>query len=252
MCKERVVESDEEQGESIPVGKSIKGLVTNKYWLLMLAALIAMYFMMSCFFGSAAYFVQYIMGDLNNFAPISNALTIAQISTMFLTPFVMMKLSKRNTMMIGAIIQIIGFVGTAFSGANLTLQILMSAVKGIGFGCGAAVMFGLLQDAITYGQWKNGYGTVGMGNAASSFGMKIGSGIGTAVLGLILDMGGFDAFQAVQSATAQHSILFAFAWVPVVTAVIVFLCMFFFDLDKIYDRVIDDLAKGRYKDSPAE
>lgn len=45
-------------------------------------------------------------------------------------------------------------------------------------------MFGLLQDAITYGEWYNGYGTAGMGNAASSFCMKVGSGIGTAGTGL--------------------------------------------------------------------
>ena len=54
-------------------------------------------------------------------------------------------------------------------------------------------MFGCLQDAITYGEWYNGYGTAGMGNAASSFCMKVGSGIGTAALGWILNAGGFDA-----------------------------------------------------------
>ena len=58
--------------------------------------------------------------------------------------------------------------------------------KRIGFGFGAATMFGALQDAITYGEWLNGYGTAGMGNAASSFCMKVGSGFGTAVLGWVL------------------------------------------------------------------
>ena len=122
-------------------------------------------------------------------------------------------------------------------------------VKGVGFGCAAAVMFGLLQDAITYGQWKNGYGTVGMGNAASSFGMKVGSGIGTAALGAILNIGKFDSALEVQGAAAQNAITFSFAWVPVITAVIIIICMVFFDIDKIYDKVTEDLANGRYKEN---
>ncbi|MDY4116680.1 MAG: hypothetical protein SOY35_12495, partial [Blautia sp.] len=66
---------------------------------------------------------------------------------------------------------------------SYSLICLSSVIKGIGFGCDGATMFGCLQDAITYGEWYNGYGTAGMGNAASSFCMKVGSGVGTAALG---------------------------------------------------------------------
>lgn len=251
-CKERVVENPEsEEGgkaENVPILKSLKGLFTNKYWVLMLITLVVMYFMMSCFYGSAAYFVQYVIGDLDNYAKISNALSVSQIVTMFCTPFVIRKLSKRNTLLLGAAIQIVGFVGTGLAGTSVSLQVLMSVVKGVGFGCAAAVMFGLLQDAITYGQWKNGFGTIGMGNAASSFGMKVGSGIGTAALGAILDLGGFDPALETQSASALSSITISFAWVPAVIAVIIVICMALFNLDKIYDKVVEDLAHGRYKE----
>lgn len=250
-CKERVVENKEndtdKKEENVPILKSLKGLFTNKYWVLMLITLMVMYFMMSCFYGSAAYFVQYVMGDLDSYVKISNALSMAQLITMFCTPFVIKKLSKRNTLLLGAVIQIVGFVGTGLAGTNLTVQIAMSVVKGIGFGCAAAVMFGLLQDAITYGQWKNGFGTVGMGNAASSFGMKVGSGIGTAALGAVLNAGGFDSALEVQSSSALTAISFSFAWIPVITAVIIVICMILFNLDKIYDKVVEDLAQGKYK-----
>lgn len=213
----------------------------------MLITLMAMYFMMSSFFGSAAYYIQYVMGDISCYSSISNALSLAQIITMFCTPFLMIKVSKRNTIIIGAMIQVLGFAGTGLAGDHLAVQIMMSAVKGIGFGCAAAAMFGLLQDAITYGQWKNGYGTAGLGNAASSFGMKVGSGIGTAVLGAVLHMGKFDPALEAQGNAAQNAITFSFAWIPAITAVIIILCMVFFDIDKIYDKVTEDLANGRYK-----
>src|SRR5699024_2291322 len=101
--------------------------------------------------------------------------------------------------------------------------------------------------AITYGEWYNGYGTAGMGNAASSFCMKVGSGIGTAALGWILDAGGFDAALEVQSASALTSISVAFAWVPVITSVICVICMAMFNLDKYYGQVVADLEAGKHR-----
>ena len=109
-------------------------------------------------------------------------------------------------------------------------------------------MFGCLQDAITYGEWYNGYGTAGMGNAASSFCMKVGSGIGTAALGWILAAGGFNAQLETQSASALASINVAFAWVPVSTSVICVVCMLFFDVDKYYGKVVEDLSQGKYRE----
>ena len=106
-------------------------------------------------------------------------------------------------------------------------------------------MFGCLQDAITYGEWYNGYGTAGMGNAASSFCMKVGSGVGTAALGWILNAGGFDAAKDVRSASSLHAVTTAFVWVPIVTSVICVVCMLLFDLDKHYDQAVADLAQGK-------
>ena len=140
----------------------------------------------------------------------------------------------------------VGFVLSGLT-TSYSLICLSSVIKGIGFGCGGATMFGCLQDAITYGEWYNGYGTAGMGNAASSFCMKVGSGIGTAALGWILAAGGFDAQLKVQSASALSSISIAFAWVPVITCVICVICMAFFNVDKYYAKVVEDLSQGKHR-----
>lgn len=251
-CKERVVEShteDEKKKEKVSFIKSIKGLITNKYWVLIVIVMFVMYFMMSCFFGSAAYYAQYVMGDISYYAPLSNALSVSQIVTMFITPFVMKKLGKRNTMLIGTIVATVGFFLTGVAGISLPVQITASIIKGVGFGCSAAVMFGMLQDSITYGQWQNGYGSSGMGNAASSFCMKVGSGIGTAALGWILSVGKFNATLAEQSSAAITAIGVSFAWIPAITMFIGVVCIFFYDLDKKYDKVVADLDAGKYKDT---
>ena len=136
--------------------------------VLMVIALFSMYFMMSCFFGSALYFTKYNMGNEDQYVMVSNLLSAFQVITMFATPFIMKKVSKRNIFMVGMIIATLGFLLAGFS-TDYVVICASSVIKGIGFGCGAATMFGCLQEAITYGEWYNGYGTAGMGNAASSF-----------------------------------------------------------------------------------
>lgn len=188
----------------------------------------------------------YNMGNDGYYAMVSNLLSIAQIATLFITPFLMKKISKRYLFMGGMAVATVGFVLSGLT-TSYSLICLSSVIKGIGFGCGGASMFGCLQDAITYGEWYNGYGTAGMGNAASSFCMKVGSGIGTAALGWILAAGGFDAQLKVQSASALSSIAVAFAWVPVITSVICVICMAFFDVDKYYGKVVEDLSQGKHR-----
>lgn len=86
-----------------------------------------------------------------------------------------------------------------------------------------------------------------MGNAASSFCFKIGSGLGTAALGWVLAAGTFDAAKEVQGAAALTAITTSFALIPAVTSALCVVCMIFFDLDKHYDKVVKDLAEGKYR-----
>ena len=251
-CKERVV-SDVSESDKAEKGHSVleclKSLVKNKYWLLQVVFLFSLYFMMSTFFGSNAYFAQYVLGDANSMGLISNVLSMAQMGMMFITPFIMIKISKRWLSFIGMAVAAVAFILTALAGSNVTMVVACNLVKGAAFGCGAATMFGMLQDSITYGQWLTGVQAMGMGNAASSFCMKVGSGIGTAALGWILSAGGFDATVEVQSASAITAINVACVWVPFVVCIIGIVCMFFFDLDKYYDKAVTDLAEGRWKES---
>lgn len=208
--------------------------------------LFSMFFMMSSFFGSVLYFTKYNMGNEDQYAMVANLLSGAQIVTLFITPFIMKKVSKRNLNMTGMAITAAGLVLSGAS-TNYSFICMTSVIKGIGLGCAGATMFGCLQDAITYGEWKAGYSVAGMGNAASSFCFKIGSGLGTAALGWVLAAGGFDAAKTAQAATALTAITTSFAWIPAVTSALCVVCMLFFDLDKHYDKVVADLAAGKHR-----
>lgn len=251
FCKERVVQESTEDGndKGPSVIVCLKSLLKNKYWITVVVFLFTLYFMMSTFFGSNMYFAQYVLGDAGSYALISNVLTIAQIGMMFITPFLMKKISKRWLACIAMVVASVAFVLTALAGSNTMMVVVCNLLKGAAFGFGAATMFGMLQDSITYGQWLTGVPAMGMGNAASSFGMKVGSGIGTATLGWILSAGGFDGTAATQSASGIMAINVACIWVPVITCVIGVVCMLLFDIDKHYDKAVSDLEQGKWKGS---
>lgn len=256
LCRERVTENaemvakeqnekEENQEGKVPVWTIIKGLVTNRYWIITIILMFMLNIMMSTFFGSGVYFAQYRLNNTDLYTPLSNALSMAQILTMFATPFVMRKMSKRNLTLMGLIVTAVGFAGTAFAVNSVAALIVLSVIKGIGFGAIAAPMYGMLQDAITYGEWKNGFTAVGMGNAAASFCQKIGSGLGSALLGWVLAAGNFSTDPT--SASALQSINFAFIWIPSICTVITFVAICLYDLDKKYDKISADLTAGKHK-----
>lgn len=249
FTKERVVdesEKEKESGQKQPsVGAALKSLVRNKYWILIVIFLFTLYFMMSTFFGSNYYFSQYVLGKPESYSSLSNALSLSQMLIMFVTPVIMRKVSKRNLAIVGMGLSTVGFLLTAVAGTNVPFVLVCNIIKGIGFGCSAATMWGMLQDAITYGQWLTGVQAVGMGNSASSFTLKIGSGLGTAVLGWILAAGNFQKNPT--GAAAAVAINWAVIWVPVITNIIGLVCLFLFNLDSKYDTAVKDLEQGKWK-----
>lgn len=249
FTRERVVdetEKEKEEGKNQPsVWTTLKSLVMNKYWVIMVIFLFSLYFMMSTFFGSNYYFSQYVLKNSGSYSSLSNALSISQMLIMFVTPAIMKKVSKRWVGCAGMGLALAGFLLTAAAGTNIPLVLVSNIIKGIGFGCGAAVMWGMLQDAITYGQWLTGVQAIGMGNSASSFTMKIGSGLGTAALGWILAAGNFNADPTGSASIAAINV--AVIWVPVITSVIGIVCLAFFNLDKYYNKAVEDLGQGKWK-----
>lgn len=170
VCKERVVEKEDakESKQKVSFLQGFVGLVKNRYWMLMVLCLFIIYFMMSCFFGSAFYFAQYNMGDERHYAMIANVLSIAQIATMFVTPFLMKKMSKKNVLLIGVLTTLAGFVLTGFT-MNFAAICALSAIS------------------------------------------------------------------------------ISFVWLPAIAVLIATIGVFFYDLDKKYDKVVADLEAGKHK-----
>lgn len=240
------VENGEKPKDDVPAGKALKSLFSNRYWLSMIFAMFVIFFIIVMYSAGAIFYCSDVLGDYALYTPVNNALSIAQFATMFFTPFFMKKFGKHMTYMVGLVGMGVGFLGTGFAGTNVALLIICNALKGIGLGAAGGMAFGMVADTLEYGEWKDGFKVVGMGNAAISAAQKLGLGIGQVVLGWILDFGGYDGTAAIQSDSAKAAISFLYNWLPVGMIVVTFIIMLTYRLDKELPKIQQEL-KGRHK-----
>lgn len=242
--KERVTDSEPKEGQkketkdtaTNPV-QAFKALITNRYWIMMFFAMFVIFFVIIMYSVGNVYYCQYIYQDMSRYPWMSNAISVAQFAIMFATPFFMSRFGKRNIYVAGIGILTAGFLGFGLLADSVPAIIFFNALKGLGLGMSGGMAMGMVADTITYSKLKSGIDPVGMGNAAISAAQKLGLGLGTAVLGWVMDGAGFDPSLDLagiaQPDTVITAIQFLYNWVPVILCGIVFVCLlFFYDIEK--------------------
>ena len=116
------------------------------------------------------------------------------------------KFGKRNVLMTGAAIMIVGYGIMGIGAESLPVLIAGCMLRGVGNAGISACMFAMVTDTIEYGEWKTGIRTEGLINSAASFGQKIGNGLSNVVMGAILAAGGYVGTAATQTASAISAI----------------------------------------------
>lgn len=233
--------------EDVPFAKGVKALFQNKYWIMMTGMLALFFLMYSVNGGATVYYAKDILGDANLVTTINGIFNVVQIVSMFFIAMLVKRFGKRNVFALGLVFDIVGMLVLNYSGGAMNLIIASSIIRGIGNACGGATMWAMVSDTIDYGEWKTGCRTEGLVNSACSFGYKIGNGIGSALLGLILELGGYVGEAAVQTAEALFSIEICFVWIPVVVYVCGLIIMKFWHLDKEFSGILADLEKRKHE-----
>lgn len=249
--KERVRPAAREEGrapaQNVPFTEGIKALFRNKYWLMMTGMLALFFLMYSVNGGSTVFYAKDVLGQQGLVALINGIFNVVQIAGMFFIAMLVKRLGKRNVFSLGLVLDIIGMLVLNFSGGAMGLIIVSSIIRGLGNACGGATMWAMVSDTIDYGEWKTGYRTEGLVNSACSFGYKIGNGIGSALLGWILELGGYVGQAAAQSASALASIRICFVWIPIGIYVAGLVIMSFYHLDAEFAGIIADLKSRNGK-----
>ena len=245
--RERVEVHDDMDGEQVPLKKAIPALFKNKYFI-MLFLFFLFFAMYQTFAGTmATYYCKWIVGDTDIIGNVNTACYGITVIATLLLGKVMHLLSKKQWCMLGACFIIAGSLILLVNPENVTLVTFGGLLRGIGMTPILGMIFTMIADAIEYGQWKTGLRTAGAIQSATTSGQKFGQGIGSALIGFIMQSTGYDGNLQVQSAEALQTIQNLFIYGVSVLGVIMIIIMIFYKLDKEYPQIMRELLEREAK-----
>ena len=243
--KERVRE-DVAEGPKDDVGflAGLASLFKNYYWVIFTIVALLNWLLTGLVQTSMIYYVEWVLENDSIYGLLYNVQSITQMVFLAVAAIAIVKLGKVNTFRLGMIIEVAGLILRCICGKNIPLLLAAGFVIGAGGGFAGAVMTGIVADVLDFGCWKTGVRVVGLGMSTASFAQKVGYGLASAVWGLLIGACGYDGTAAAQTSLALFGINAGFTYLPLACAVLMFVLMIRFPLDKKMQQVRSEEAAG--------
>lgn len=238
--------------EKSSIVKDFGCLIRNKPYMLMITYTFFFFLAYLGMFASIAYYFKYNVGNEMLTSVAVTLLTVIPIFSMLIAAKMNAKITKRNITILGIAIQIAGSVVAWISGGNAAIVLIGVGLLGFGMGFRSNMYFSMLADVADYGEWQSGRNLAGTQMAVNGFSNKVSSACASAIVAGLLAWGAYDGTAAVQSAKANTAISIAFIALPIVANIAGIVVMWFYDLDKKYDKVEKELKERRAQVSSVE
>lgn len=244
--KERYVEPVKKKEEKeMPVLDGFKILFKNRYFVSITLLFVSVYMGNGITSGIGIYYAKDVLNNANVFGIMNMANMLPIVIGLLLFPVLAKKFGKWKCMIAGSCIMFFGSALMLMAPANPTIIIVGQIVKGLGMAPNSAGLFALVSDGVIYGEWKNGVRQDGLFNSATSFGMKVGTGLGSAIVGWGLELSRYNGQAVVQGAQTLTAIKILFIAAPMIITLLSVVCLWFSNIDKIYPQIEKDLSEGR-------
>ena len=241
--RERVEVHDDMDGEQIPLKKAIPALFKNKYFI-MLFLFFVFFAMYQTFAGTmATYYCKWIVGDTDIIGNVNTACYGITVIATLLLGKVMHLLEKKQWCILGACFIIAGSLILLLNPTSVPLVTFGGLLRGIGMTPILGMIFTMIADAIEYGQWKTGLRTAGAIQSATTSGQKFGQGIGSALIGFIMESTGYNGNLATQTELATQTIQNLFIYGVSILGIIMIVILLFYKLDKEYPMIMKELLE---------
>lgn len=240
--EERVV-IEAAKDKTFTVKENLKALFSNQYWAICLG-LWGFMVMMSTVTGTIeTYYCKYTLGNEALYSPIYAAELISQCIVVLIVPHFVSRFGKRNLTLAGILLVIVAQLVWMSNPLSVPIAMVSGVLRGIGVAPLWACVFPMIADSAEFGQWKTHVRQDGMIFSAASMGSKLGGGLASAGIGLLMDSVGYDGTLAAQSPEAMDMIYNICMYAPIIFSVIIVVLCLLYKLDKIYPQVIADLKE---------
>ena len=243
LSAEELDETDDkdlqEQEEKYTMVQAAKMLFTNKYYLMICGTYVGTQLYASML-NMGVYFMKNVLGDEGLLGYFSLAINIPLIIGLLITPYLVKKFNGMYKInLIGYVVAIIGRALVIVAGYmhNIPLMLVFTAVAAFGTSPLQGDLNALIASCSEYTFLTKGKRIDGTMYSCSSFGIKVGGSIGTAMCGWLLDSAGFIEQAAVQTASAMNMLHIVYLWLPLVMTVIVTLILSRLNVEKANEKL---------------
>ncbi|MBP1570857.1 MAG: MFS transporter [Oscillospiraceae bacterium] len=243
LSAEELDETDDkdlqEQEEKYTMVQAAKMLFTNKYYLMICGTYVGTQLYASML-NMGVYFMKNVFGDEGLLGDFSLAINIPLIIGLLITPYLVKKFNGMYKInLIGYVVAIIGRALVIVAGYmhSIPLMLAFTAVAAFGTSPLQGDLNALIASCSEYTFHTKGKRIDGTMYSCSSFGIKVGGSIGTAMCGWLLDSAGFIEQAAVQTASAMNMLHIVYLWLPLVMTVIVTLILSRLNVEKANEKL---------------
>ena len=228
--------------QKVPLKDALRVLLSSRYFYIVIL-LFFTYSIANGISGIGIYYVRDVLGNANLYSVVMLMGIAPMIVGMPFLPALFKRFGKRNAMAGGLAIAIIASIAVLFNPSNIPLFMAMMVVRGFGFVPLSGAVFTLASDIVEYNDWKKGVRAEGLTTSASSFGTKIGTGLGAAVLGWSLAWGQYDGSLAIQPQSAINAMIGVQIVLPLVVYILAFILLLFWNLEKYQSQIAEFKAR---------
>ncbi|MDR2381058.1 MAG: MFS transporter [Bifidobacteriaceae bacterium] len=227
-----------------PVKVALRFLLRTKYFYLTAFLNIVMT-TFNGVMGGYVYFARDVLGNVDLFGVLSACTLLPIIVVAPLMPPVFKRLGKRNTILVGMALSVIACAVQLAAPSSVLLAVITMSARAAGLAPLMTASATFPGDIVDYMQWKTGVRAEGLVSSTASFGAKLGTGLGSALLGWLLAAGGYDGAADVQLPSAINAEIAAVVGVPLTVCALCLVGMYFWDIDKYRPAIDRFLAEAK-------
>ncbi len=222
--KKEIVPVESKKTSKSDIRKGFKALMKTKYFYIAIAMFLINYYISLSVSSVGKYYAQWILGNANYSSLMASLPMVTMAIGLLATPMMTKKLGKRKSIMVAVGFVLLGNIIGSLVPSSLAVALSAAMIKGFGLANVMCELYTLAPDIVRYVEWKSGVRVEGLAASANSFGCKIGSGIGSAVVIWTIALCHYNAQATAVSAGTITAFTALYWWVPaILSAVLLFL-----------------------------
>ena len=226
--------SEEEEDSKLTFAQTFKLLVSNKYFI-MICGIYILQQLRAAMLSVGTYYMTYVLLNQNLFGVFSWAINIPLIIALAITPELvarakgMYRVNKYSYIFATACR--LGIIAAGYMG-SVPLMLIFTILTSLGEGPWQGDVGAVIASCSEYTYNKTGKRIDGSMFSCTSFGTKLGGGIGVALSGWLLDMSGYINNGAVQPDSCISMMSVMYLWLPFAFDLIITIVLSFLNVEE--------------------